>query len=131
MTFLRKVSVGFIVTFGVLCINGINNALSILILSILCTAGVSLVMWIPLWWLVGWITFAIFRAIAKSNADSDPSRDTSTSTQDPNQQALLNYIKLAQSKGFSDSQISTRLRVEGWSDAEIAAARQVASENAG
>ncbi|MBP0021599.1 MAG: hypothetical protein J7647_29100 [Cyanobacteria bacterium SBLK] len=131
MTFLPKVAVGFIVTFGFLCVNGINNAMSILIFSILCTAGVSLVMWIPLWWLVGWITFAIFRAIVKSPTDSNSSGDTSAPTKDPNQQALLNYIKLAKSKGFSDSQISTRLRVEGWSDAEIADARQVASENAG
>lgn len=131
MNFFLKVVVGFIVTFGFLCVNGINNAIVILFFSILCTAGVSLVMWIPLWWLVGWIAFAIFRAIVKSQPNSTFSGDTSPPTKDPNQQALLNYMKLAKSKGFSDSQISTRLRVEGWSDAEIAAARQVTSENAG
>lgn len=129
MKFLLKVTVGFIVTFLFLCLNGIGNAISILVFSILCTAGVSLVIWIPLWWLMGWITLAIARAIAKSQPDS--SNNVATSTPNPDRQALLNYIKLARSKGFSDSQISTRLRVEGWNDAEIASAQQLASENAG
>ncbi|MGK7926227.1 MAG: hypothetical protein AB4290_13455 [Spirulina sp.] len=129
MKFLSRLAIGFIVTFLVLCVNGINNAISILALSIICTAGVSLVIWIPLWWLVGWITLAIYRAIAKS-APATP-REAIATTHDINQQALLNYMKLAKSKGYSDSQISSRLRVEGWKDSEIEAARQLASENVG
>ncbi|WP_275414338.1 MULTISPECIES: hypothetical protein [Spirulina sp. CCY15215] len=38
-------------------------------------------------------------------------------------------MKLAKSKGFSDTQISTRLRVEGWGNEEITEAQQLLLSN--
>ncbi|MEA5468186.1 hypothetical protein [Spirulina sp. 06S082] len=127
MKFFEKVCFGFIVTFLLLCVTGVDNAISIIGLSIICTAGVSLVMWVPLWWLVGWIVVAIYQAIAKP---SQGDRDRPVNPiKDANQQALVNYMKLAKSKGFSDTQISTRLRVEGWGNEEITEAQQLLSNN--
>ena len=127
MKFINKVGIGFMVTFLLLCINGIDNAIIILGESIICTAGISLVMWVPLWWLVGWIILAIYNAIAKpSQGEGDR---PVAAKKDANQQALVNYMKLAKSKGFSDTQISTRLRVEGWGNEEITEAQQLLSNN--
>ncbi|NEO83999.1 MAG: hypothetical protein F6J87_07040 [Spirulina sp. SIO3F2] len=45
----------------------------------------------------------------------------------PQQQSLVNYIRKAQAKGFSESQIQSRLNQQGWSNTEIEQAQAMVS----
>ena len=104
-----------------------STAFGILIFSIICTAGISLLLWIPIWYAVGYGTLIVLRVIlgffgvdiggifgskkAKSTPD-DPKPAQPALSRD--QQALLNYIKKARAKGLSDEQISQNLTSNGW-----------------
>ncbi|NJO20049.1 MAG: hypothetical protein HC838_08310 [Spirulinaceae cyanobacterium RM2_2_10] len=46
---------------------GFGNAqcvLALVAISAVCTLGLSLAVWLPLWWLVGWLSRRLYGAIA-------------------------------------------------------------------
>lgn len=135
------IGVGALVTFVILAIimGDIGSAAGLYLLSIICTVGISLILWLPLWFGVGWLTIAIFKMIEKrlgSDKGASPAADASPSTpqtdqphtltdrlnqelqNDPalarNQAAVLNYIKKAREKGLSNQQITLDLTNTGW-----------------
>jgi hypothetical protein len=65
MRFLTSLIVGVPTTYLILAIatGGSGNAISILIISIVCTAGISLAIWIPLMAGVGFATITIATAV--------------------------------------------------------------------
>lgn len=45
---------------------GVDNAASLVFLSVLCTFGLSLVAWIPVRWFVGWLTLTFIELFMKN-----------------------------------------------------------------
>lgn len=121
-----------VVALGLIMITGDPiNAGTLVLYSIVCTLGISLLIWVPLVWLAGFITVGIILGIAQAVGFglnlTLPGQSQSigevfqpaVSRATVKQQSLVNYIRKAQAKGFSESQIQNRLRQEGWSLAEI------------
>ena len=118
------------------------SAGTLVVYSIVCTLGVSLLIWLPLAWLVGAVTLMLFFGIAKVmgfsvttifpvlNRPVGEVFQPAVSRATVHQQGLINYIQKAQAKGFSTSQIHKRLRLEGWEQTEIEQA-QAAIEASG
>ena len=102
-----------------------DDGLLFVFLSIVCTAGISLVGWIPLWFTVGFIIVSVIGSSMKSAPEqSRPS--------DPNQPLLVEYIGKALAKGrWSREQIDEHLRKNGWTNDEIQQAHNAVSAQRG
>ncbi len=113
-----------------------GDAFAVMAISIICTAGISLIIWVPGWYLLGLLAISLLRIVlhgfglelgglfdAKKESPADESNRPKL-TRD--QLALLNYIHKARDKGLSDSQIQQNLLKNGWSSDIIAAAFQMA-----
>jgi hypothetical protein len=113
--------VGFVVVFLILTLIGLFNGMmlmggvTIVGVSIICTLGVSLVLWVPLWWLTGWIVLTLWPGQNKEPA---------IASIPPNLRPLITYLQQARSRGYSDDQIQRRLHQEGWDESDITTARQ-------
>lgn len=115
--------------FGETIFLSLFTVVQLFVLSIVCTLGISLIIWIPLGYGVGWIVFKI------AGWDKPSHKKPREGTQQPepqsaapltrDQQALLNYIKKARTKGLNDDQISQNLTSNGWATDSIAAAFQM------
>ena len=145
---ILRIGVGAVITFIGLTIGlgSVEAATGILVMSIVCTVGISLIIWLPIWLFIGWIALGIYDAIAQktgwpmiSGTLVNPSVNTPVNSpvntpQDrvvslsPNRQALVNYAKKARSSGLSDTQIATRLAAQGWNNEEIEFAQRMANE---
>ena len=55
-----SVSIGMVVTVSLAAL--VDGGLSFVAIAIICTAGIGLVGWIPLWWAVGRIILAVLEA---------------------------------------------------------------------
>lgn len=114
-TFLNCVLVGFGVVFLMLTVVGLFNDVSVfggiflLGVSIVCTLGLSLILWVPLWWLTGWIILTVFLRAESPPKDAVPKRVN----------PLITYIQQARSRGYSDEQIQRRLLQEGWTADDV------------
>ncbi len=136
MRHVIRVVVGFAVlyTIGALIMMDLADAMTLIFLSIICTAGISLAIWIPLSYLVGWgvlwaIQFAIRLVKAEESgpqAESPKSKQQTLSKQldqtlqaesslTNDQRAIANYITKARGKGLTNEAISSKLRNNGWS----------------
>ncbi len=140
MKYVGTIALGALITFIILVFmaGDIATAGAIYIGSIVCTLGISLILWLPLWYGVGWIVTAIFKTIEghlgpekdkgiTSAAEALPQtgklqalteRLNQELHNDPalarNQAALLNYISKAREKGLSNQQITLNLANTGW-----------------
>jgi hypothetical protein len=118
-SFLHCVLIGFGLVFLLLTVVGLFNEASIfggviiIGVSIVCTLGVSLVLWVPLWWLLGWIVLTLFQSKAAAPV---------VATTPKHLRPLITYIDQARSRGYSNDQIQRRLIQEGWSETEVTAA---------
>ncbi len=117
---------------------GIENAWMILWMSVICTAGISLLIWIPLWWFVGWIIIKIFESLTgrtiAGGIDAEATQVVSSGQTVPissNQKSLIDYIEKAKKQGMSETQISSRLKAQGWGEDEIQQAQSFARESLG
>jgi hypothetical protein len=106
----------------------VATAFAILLFSIICTAGISLILWLPLWYGVGYLTVILFRLLVRAFG-GQPSSPPATPKQplaqaaptgEPEQAlsrdqiALTNYIKKARAKGLNREAISKALQANGW-----------------
>lgn len=109
----------------------LQAALAMILISIVCTLGISLLIWIPLCWLAGILTIGISVGLVKLLRSQVQQKVPGEAIVQPaivdralaERQSLANYIRKAQKKGLSESQIQSRLRQEGWSVTEIANAQ--------
>jgi hypothetical protein len=109
----------------------LQAALAMILISIVCTLGISLLIWIPLCWLAGMLTIGMSVGLVKLLSSQVQQKVPGEAIVKPaivdralaERQSLANYIRKAQKKGFSASQIESRLRQEGWSVTEIANAQ--------
>jgi hypothetical protein len=93
-----------------------NGAITILLISIVCTAGVGLAIWIPAGYLVGSLVFSAARLFSKNlNQEDQPKLNRDDA-------ALTNYIKTAKKSGLNTNEISSRLKEKGWTEEKISAA---------
>ena len=117
--------IGIIITFLGLSIflGDIGGAISLIVLSVVCTAGISLIIWIPLCWAIGWIILQILKLAGVFSPATNPVNTRIES----HTMALINYIKQAKNHGLSDTQIATRLRTQGWTNEDIETAQRMAN----
>ena len=122
--FINRVFVGFFVSIPIVCIlaGGVEQGFMVLMLSIICTAGIGLVFWIPVWWIVGAITLALLRlypgAADKESAGGIKDQSLNQWALQRNI-ALTNYVSQARTAGMDAAQITRRLRDNGWRPEEI------------
>jgi len=103
-------------------IGSLKETIMLLIMSIVCTAGIGLVVWIPVWFLVGWATFSVINLVfgkSKKSATPPPLPDYSRE-----QRAIINFLEDARRSGLSDEDACARLRAIGWPDNSIEEARR-------
>lgn len=126
--------VGFAITFIAMTAvsGGVNTAVQILFMSVVCTAGISLALWLPLWWVVGFAITGAYSLIAQlagwQRIEVPITAANQTVSFTPEQVALANYTRDARTKGLSETQIASRLAAQGWSNEEIELAQRIATE---
>lgn len=143
--FFGRVGVGMLVSFPVICIltGGVNEGFLLLLVSIVCTAGIGLVVWIPVWAIVGWVTLAVLGRLFNVNKVAEqpklkPTREFDDhSDRNPTAgarrgrrpfaevQALKAYVRRAVAEGMDVEEMTRRLRQNGWELEEIQVAYQV------
>lgn len=127
--FLRiPIGMGVSVVVMAIACNSVVAAGGILIASIICTLGISLLMWIPIWWLLGAIVLDCIDWAGSIGSTPNTQRlGPQPATRD--EIALTGYIRRSRRAGVSDAQITHRLREQGWTQAEITAAFAAESSN--
>ena len=125
---LSKTSVGFVISIPILMIitGGAEDTFALLFMSIVCTAGIGLVAWIPIWWLLGTIFFALLRAAGWVGPDTTkrhfaPKHPESDGKIPP---ALTQYMRDASAAGMEWDEITKRLQDNGWKPEDIRAGRE-------
>ena len=136
MKFFLQLIVGFCICTAVTCVmtGGLEEGFSLMLISIVCTAGVGLGVWIPMWWVTGWLTLLCLQLILGarghflSSMGEKPVAATpgagDAATFDQRQQALQRYFRQARQKGMDLEVFCERLRSCGWDQDEIQWARQ-------
>ena len=112
----------------------ISSLINVFIISVICTLGISLVFWIPLFWIIGYFVLEVFGLFNRSFGNRDDAGERGTGDRSvarsvqTDTQAIVRYINQSRGYGVSDQQIATRLRSKGWLDSEINHAFQQVSE---
>lgn len=132
----KTFSMGIVIlVLGAAASNQLSSLLSFAIISIVCTMGVSLVVWIPAVYGIGWVTLAFVGAVAArvpEGGQPQPERSEQNENRPApaqpgrgwkEQSAIEQYLARAKIYGLSDEQTATALKAGGWSDAEIQAVR--------
>src|SRR5216684_7771236 len=115
---LIRIVVGFCVTYFILCIvaGGVTTAAQILAATIVCTAGISLVVLIPMWWILGWLTLVVV-GLFKSTVEDDQSKAKNENesvgglapVSEWTDVALEGYLRKAETKGLDPKKVTDRL----------------------
>ncbi|MEI8123578.1 MAG: hypothetical protein WCG60_00200 [bacterium] len=111
-------------------ISMLSDFFLVVYLSIICTAGVTLVIWIPLFLGIGRITrkmlikiFGIKKTEVNTVVNNKLVENIIIKIPSKNELAIIEYITNSRSTGISDTLIHENLkRVGGWSEIEIAEA---------
>lgn len=113
---------GFIVTTVGLFIFIQENVFSLYLLSIVCTGGVGLALWVPLWLGVGkgsMKLFSMFFSHKSSDTTVLVSSDAPSVKPTVHQLAVINYITQARTANLSDQSIHSNLYGAGWTPDDI------------
>ena len=122
---IANILYGFVISLALLAIfiGGLGNAATFLILSIVCTAGISLVLWISIWWGIGFLFTTLVRAVGgpdlAGRGNAAKKRQAVQLLRNETELALANYINTATLNGMSDPEIRNRLLKVGWNEVEI------------
>lgn len=139
--FFGRVGVGMLVSLPITCIvaGGVNDGFMLLLASIICTAGIGLVVWIPAWWLLGWGTHALLTLLiaAPKTAEQPVGQTEQYLTPGTHHKqhatvevlalevlALRAYIKRTMEDGMEVEEMRRRLLSNGWESDEIERALQ-------
>jgi len=119
--FLLCVAVGLCVSAPVVCFfaGGVSEGLTLMLLSIICTAGIALVVWVPVWWVIGWLLLAIVDLIRSKQPKEKQAGDPKL-----RDEVLVAYLREADARGMDQQTATSRLTSMGWSIGEIELARQ-------
>lgn len=118
---LLRIAIGLVVSYvvGSIIMGDPFTTWTLIVASIICTLGISLIMWVPLWWLIGWVVLAIFELLRERIQPTSDAQLQTTPAVSRDAIALSAYIRRSRQAGASDSQITTRLKEQGWTEAEI------------
>lgn len=116
MSKVTKTLIGFATIVVVLSLFTAGAAIPMILLSIICTAGVSLVLWIPLSYGVGSLVVSIYESVSKSKKTNGEGPKSSLTN---DQKALTDYIHQSRSKGVNDDNIFSMLKNNGWAENAI------------
>lgn len=127
--FWSSLSVGFLATLLAGLI--FQDLLPFMAATIICTLGIGLVFWIPVWWLVGFLlTVPLKLIVLKLQSDEEAARQQAAKAKKNKliadaETQLVDYIrrKMASGGDKRDALIK-QLKGVGWNDAEIANAFQ-------
>lgn len=141
-SFFVGVPVVFVVTS--IAVGGVESAAAVVFMSIVCTAGVGLVFWIPVCTLAGWMTLSLVGLVVSKTSsdgggpvapsdsrdrsqavDSKPTRGPISSPVAPPKnevQVVADYITEFEEHGGSRERALELLRQNGWSGAEVSKA---------
>ena len=142
-----NIPIGIVVSFIFLTVfmeGDIATAFAILVFSIICTAGISLILWLPIWYGVGYLTVALGRLLVR--AFGGQSSSPAAPPQQPlaqaaptgeegqalsrDQIAITNYIKKAKAKGLNRESINKALQTNGWTTDSINQGFQLVEQEA-
>jgi hypothetical protein len=100
-------------------VSTLNIFLSVAFASVVCTVGISLVVWIPIMCLVGQVSYFVLRIKEPVVLpDKKISKDDGVKDID-NLLPLINYIVEARKNNMKDDEIKINLRRGGWKDSDI------------
>ena len=121
--FFERVFIGMLVSVPVTCVvaGSVQDGLLLMLMSIICTAGIGLVVWIPLWWFVGWIMLLVFQALTSGFPGQDGGKQVPYKSND---QVLSQYIRTAMENGMDMNGVMSRLQRNGWTREEVESAYQ-------
>lgn len=145
MKFIARFAAGMVVLYLLLAIYMMDpgSALLLIAASVICTAGISLIIWVPLAYVVGWGVLAVFTWItgrtigpdstpppADEPAKAEPGNIAALSQQldqqlkkEPalsnDQRAIATYIRKALDRGLSREKIMANLQNNGWASDSI------------
>lgn len=145
MKHVLRAVIGWIVCYIAIAIfvGSLSDALLMIAISVICTLGISLALWIPLGYVIGWGILALFDLVFKKRSGSSgeqsgnnpppaqQSQPLSTLSKrldselqaEPSlshdQQAIAAYIRKARKKGLTTEEITTNLSKNGWSAEHI------------
>ena len=116
---LKSIGVGSIVlAAGLILMLGVEPAWQLLLISVVCTAGIGLVFWVGIAFLLGALTLSIVnRLLGNSPPTGIPRPDGKT-------EALMSYMSRSMQAGANLGQLSRRLSRQGWTQEDIDQAYQ-------
>jgi len=105
----------------------VSGLLGFAAISIICTAGITLVIWLPALWLLGTVVMKIFGLFfgrksqqLPTNTSSQPIGNGSLTPSSNNELAIIGYIVSSRNSGVAnDTVIRSNLKSGGWSDVDI------------
>ena len=124
---LTAIGVGLLIIFVSLSImlGSLNNAVSLLVMSIVCTVGIGLAFWSAIAWMVGWTVLLVLAPLFSQLLPAiEPENTANEDRRGGEQTALRGYIQRSLAARATESQITRRLISQGWSETEIEQAYQ-------
>ncbi|MBT4850120.1 hypothetical protein HON36_04700 [Candidatus Parcubacteria bacterium] len=137
---ILKILTGFVVIVILASIFGRGQGLAFLAMSIICTAGISLVAYVPLSLLLGEIVFKIFKWDQKEEkklkkieeiikkTQGDDKKDSPKTGNQNEILTLVEYIGKSETKGMSKERIMSDLKGTGWREEDIKQAMEIAAK---
>lgn len=104
-----------------------DGLLSWVLASVVCTAGLGLVIWIPVCWFLGEVTLEFLGALTgrssrnRSRAPSAAGAEQAAPAGSALKSALHTYVERMRTAGLADDELRARLRRAGWDEETIAA----------
>ena len=128
--FFVRLVVGFVVSFFGMAIatGSLADAAAFMLMSIICTAGISLVVWVPVWWGVGWIVMAIIGMVRGKGTDDFVRSESNRQPIMNKEHVVADFITKARTCGLDNAEIRRRLIDAGWTDEAIADASKLADQ---
>ena len=120
---IKKIGVGLLAVVIIGLLKPMIGGL--ILLSIVCTAGISLVVWIPLLWLIGSVVLGVIKSGWSPPSQPGKKEEIVSEQTGPflrEHLAIERYIDRAQFYGLTREKILSELKNGGWSDVEIQAA---------
>ncbi|MEB3290118.1 MAG: hypothetical protein VKI82_09385 [Leptolyngbya sp.] len=116
MTFAKfafSTVLGALIMTGLLTVSlGVNNTVTLLFFSIVCTLGIGAVFWLALAFGLGWLILTLWAAMRGDHAPTHPESS-------PQADALTTYVRRALQAGANDDQLQRRLQRQGWTEDDI------------
>ena len=148
------IPIGIVLSYGILVIfvGDTGGAFALMAFSIICTAGISLIVWVPIWYGLGYLVLLLVQMLLKavgvdvpamftrseksdapstelqSTSKSPDTKETDSSNLTKDQVALMNYIRKAKQKGLSNDAITRNLGQNGWNIDSISQALRLVEQ---